>query len=198
MVSGSSANLVSAGSGTNSLTGADTYGGTTTINAGSTLAIGGAGQLGGGNYSATIVDNGVLNYSSSAAQTLSGVISGSGRLLVGSGNLTLPTATANTYTGGTLISGGIVQAQNGASFGTGTITNSGGTILLPNNAALTIGNNVWVTGSSIIDQNSYAGNNNIGGTFGGKRNRICHQSGANWFDDIFDIDHRRGNDQFFG
>ncbi len=167
VVSGSSANLVSAGSGTNSLNGVDTYGGTTTINAGSTLAIGGAGQLGGGIYSPAIVDNGVFNYNSSASQTNSGVISGSGRLLVGAGNLTLPTATANTYTGGSLINGGIVQAQNAASFGTGAITNNGGTILLLPAAALTFANNLWITGASILDQNNYNGSDIFNGTLGG-------------------------------
>ncbi len=167
VVSGSGANLVAAGAGTNSLNAVETYGGSTTINAGSMLAIGGVGQLGSGAYSPPIIDNGILNYNSSAAQTFSGVISGSGLLKVSAGNLTLPTAIANTYTGGTLLNGGIVQPQNAASFGTGTITNNGGTILLPAAAALSYANNVWSTGTSIIDQNNYAGNNNFNGTFGG-------------------------------
>jgi len=166
VVGGSSANLVATGSGTNSLLATNTYGGTTTINAGSTLVIGGAGQLGStGTNTQSIVDNGIFNYNSSAIQTLSGVVSGSGILKSGAGNLTLPVA--NTYTAGTVINGGIVQPQNGASFGTGAVTNNGGTILLLPAAALTFANNLWFTGTSFLDQSNYAGNDTFNGTFGG-------------------------------
>ena len=49
------------------------------INSG-TLAIGGAGQLGGGNYAGTVSNYGLLNYNSSANQTFSGAIGGGGGL----------------------------------------------------------------------------------------------------------------------
>jgi autotransporter-associated beta strand protein len=159
------ANLAVTGSGTVSLNGVDTYGGSTTISAGSTLVIGGAGQLGSGIYTPAIVDSGVLNYNSSAAQILSGVISGSGLLENSTGFLTL--LAANTYTGGTLINGGVIMASNSVSFGTGAITNNGGTILLPAATALTFANNLWVTGTSIIDQNNYVGSDTFNGTLSG-------------------------------
>jgi len=86
------------------LDGVNTYTGPTTILSG-LLAIGGAGQLGGGSYAAAITNNGTLNFNSSANQTLSGVISGSGSFKQsGSGTLTL--AGANTYLGATTVSAG--------------------------------------------------------------------------------------------
>ena len=67
---------------TGSLTlyGVNTYSGATTINSGSLLTMGGSGSLGSGSYSAVVTNNGVFNYNSSAAQTLSGIISGIGTL----------------------------------------------------------------------------------------------------------------------
>jgi autotransporter-associated beta strand protein len=77
------------GAGTANLSAVNTYSGPTSISQG-TLAITGAGQLGGGLYAANILNIGTFNYASSAAQTLSGAISGSGGLTVsGSGALTL-------------------------------------------------------------------------------------------------------------
>ncbi len=109
------------GSGAVSLTGNNTYTGQTTVAAG-TLTIGGSGLLGGGNYATNLVDNGLLNYASSVAQTNSGVIFGGGDLLAsGSGTLTL--MGNNTYYGMTTVTGGVLRIQNanalgGTTFGT--------------------------------------------------------------------------------
>jgi autotransporter-associated beta strand protein len=93
--------------GTLELTAANIYSGATTISAG-TLTIGGSGSLGSGNYAATIANSGTFNYNSSAAQTLSGLISGTGSLgLNGAGTLTL--SAANSYSGGTTVSAGTLQ-----------------------------------------------------------------------------------------
>jgi autotransporter-associated beta strand protein len=59
------------------------------------------------------------------------------------------------------------MASNSASFGTGAITNNGGTILLPAATALTFANNIWITGSSIIDQNNYGGSDVFNGNLSG-------------------------------
>jgi len=114
--SGGSLTLASTISGgTLKLSGVNTYNGLTTINSGSALSITGAGQLGGGNYLDTITDDGSFTYNSTASQTLSGMISGSGALTQsGSGMLKL--AAANTYGGTTTISAGTLQSE-GSSVG---------------------------------------------------------------------------------
>jgi len=128
----STGGLSKLGAGSLTLAGANNYTGDTTINAG-TLTLGGAGVLGGGNYAGDITNNGALNYSSSSAQTLSGVISGNGTLTqAGAGTLTLITS-ANSYAGGTTITGGILALgtdyganENAGSLGSGKVAVSGG------------------------------------------------------------------------
>jgi len=74
-----------------------------------------------------ITNNATFKYDASGlAQTLSGIIRGTGLLQVNSGTLTL--SGANTYSGGTTISGGTLQVGAGGtngSVGTGNITDNG-------------------------------------------------------------------------
>ena len=108
--------LIKSGAGMMLLSGSNIYTGPTTISAG-TLTIGGAGQLGGGWYAANIANSGAFVYSSTAAQTLSGVISGPGTLTqAGPGTLTL-IGSGNTYKGGTTVSGGVLQIAADAQLG---------------------------------------------------------------------------------
>ena len=85
------------GAGTLELDTVNTFTGGTTIGAGA-LTIGGAGQLGGSVYSAPIANNGTLTYNSSAPQTLSGAITGTGAL-VQNGASTLVVSGPNSYSG---------------------------------------------------------------------------------------------------
>jgi autotransporter-associated beta strand protein len=121
--------LTKIGTGTLTLTGVNAFSGNLTNSAG-TLAIGGAGQLGGGSYAGIITNNAALVFGSTAAQTLSGVISGSGALtLNGPGTLTL-TGT-NTYRGGTTVNGGLLLLNTPGRSATGSgavIVNDGGTL----------------------------------------------------------------------
>ncbi|WP_193760045.1 autotransporter-associated beta strand repeat-containing protein [Azorhizobium caulinodans] len=127
------------GDGALSLYGANTYTGNTTITAG-TLTVGGAGSLGSGTYAGNIsIASGTsFNYASSAAQTLSGNISGDGDLTVGgTGSLTL--SGNNTYTGGTTNLNGALVASGGSAIGDTSAVLMGNSASLTISAAETIG-----------------------------------------------------------
>jgi autotransporter-associated beta strand protein len=124
IVSGTGA-LNQNGSGTLTLTGVNSYTGNTTISAG-TLTIGGSGQLNNGAYAGLITNNGVFNYNSTATETLSGGVTGSGVFEQGAGTVIL--SGADTYTGGTVVSGNgnLTFANNaGTTPATGTVTLNG-------------------------------------------------------------------------
>ena len=146
--SGTTGALVMDGTGSLSLSGANTYTGGTTLNSGTT-SIGAADNLGTGSITfdggtlettaaltdAAAIDlntTGTLNNSGNN-DTLSGVISGSGSItFTGTGATTL--SGANTYSGGTTVDGGgLLSVDSGNSVGTGAITLNSGA--LGNNAS---------------------------------------------------------------
>ena len=106
--SSSATSLTKAQAGTWVLSGLNTYTGGTTISGG-TLTIGGSGYLGGGSYAGAITDNGTFIYASSAAQTLSGTISGSGGLYMNNAAGFLALTGQSSYSGGTYIQSGVLQ-----------------------------------------------------------------------------------------
>ncbi|HVM50452.1 MAG TPA: autotransporter-associated beta strand repeat-containing protein [Candidatus Acidoferrum sp.] len=122
---GAGGSLTINGDSTLTLTNVNSYTGNTTISAGG-LTIGGAGSLGSGSYAGAIANSGTFTYNSSAAQTLSGVVSGTGALnQTGSGTLTL-TGT-DTYTGATTVSAGKLLVNGSLAAGS-AVTVSGGTL----------------------------------------------------------------------
>jgi len=147
--------LVKAGPAVLTLSGTNSYSGTTTISNG-TL------QLNGSTLAGSVVNNGTLAFNESAAASYSGVISGSGAVTsVGTGTLTLKSTTASTYSGGTFISAGMLSLGTGgtaantasaAGLGSGQVTlNAGGMLRLwiKNNSSFTIANGFLFNGGTV-------------------------------------------------
>jgi autotransporter-associated beta strand protein len=160
--------LTVSGTGTLTLSGVSTYTGATTIGAGSTLTIGGAGQLGSGSYAGNIPNSGTFIYNSSAAQTLSGVISGNGALIVsGAGTLTL--SGVNNYMGATTVSAGTLTVGNGTSgslnsataltMGTGTFTLFGNTGSATSQTVASLSTAAGTTSSITLNPNGSSNSN---------------------------------------
>lgn len=131
---GSGLDVNQIGTGKTILTADNTYGGTTTISAG-TLQIGNdgtTGTLGSGN----VTNNSALIFNRSDATSYAGDISGSGTVTKqGAGTLTL--SGSNSYTGATTVNAGTLSVSSDNNLGTGSITLNGG--------------NLAVTGTTTID-----------------------------------------------
>ncbi len=132
------------------LLGANTYNGTTTVDSGTTLEIGGSGTL----ASSAIALAGTLEFASSATTSIS-ALSGAGTLAKsGAGTLSLNSANAN-FSGVVTVSQGILSLGNAAALGTASsITVSGGSINLNGN---TIATAITLAGGSLTGAANYAG-----------------------------------------
>jgi autotransporter-associated beta strand protein len=109
-----------AGPGTLVLTASEPYDGATTISSG-TLTMGGAGSLGSGTYAGNILNNAALIFNSTAEQSLSGSISGTGTLTM-MGAVTNTLSGANTFSGGTTLQGtGVLALNHSKALGTGVL-----------------------------------------------------------------------------
>ncbi|WP_312284314.1 autotransporter-associated beta strand repeat-containing protein [Yokenella regensburgei] len=122
-ISGAQLALVQA-TGTQILTGSNSYGGGTAINTGANLQLGNGGTS--GSITGNVTNNGALTFNRSDAVTFTGLISGSGAInQTGTGTTVL--TGANSYSGGTTISAGTLQLGNGGTSGsiTGNVANNG-------------------------------------------------------------------------
>ncbi len=163
--------LTKLAAGTTSLTGNNTYAGTTTISAG-TLSIGAggtAGTLGTG----AVTNNATLQFNRSDDVTIAAAISGTGALSqVGSGTTTL--TGANTYSGTTTISAGTLSVGAGGTagtLGTGAVVNNG-TLAFNRSNSISIANVISGTGgvtqagagtTTLLGANTYSGTTTISG-----------------------------------
>ncbi|GAR26388.1 outer membrane protein IcsA autotransporter precursor [Salmonella enterica] len=158
---GGTGSVVKSGDKTLTLSGGNTYTGGTTISGG-TLVATNVEALGSGD----VTDNAVLELNTGGDFT--NAISGSGQV-VKSGDKTLTLSGANSYTGGTTISGGTLVASNVEALGTGDITDNA---TLELNAGGDFANNIGGTGSvvksgdktlTLSGSNTYTGGTTISG-----------------------------------
>ncbi|RDS78904.1 hypothetical protein DWU98_20505 [Dyella monticola] len=163
--------------GTEVLTGANTYTGSTTINGG-TLQLGNGGTS--GSVVTDVLDNGTLAFDRSDTNAVFGnVISGSGSVVQnGTGTLTL--SNSNTYSGGTVINAGTLSGTT-SSFGNGAITDDASLVLSQSSDgtltnAISGSGSLSVNGSGTITfsgSNSYSGGTSItAGTLVGDSNSL--------------------------
>ena len=90
-----------------------------------------------------------------ADKTFAGVITGAGGFTLGSSSTNALTLSGdNAYTGGTIVSGGTLKAENPGALGTGTVEVQSGAALSLDTTSLAIGSNSYTQDSgSILDLN---------------------------------------------
>ena len=130
------------------LTGANSYKGGTTINAGSLQIGDGVGGTS-GSIVGDVTNNSLLRFGRSDATTFAGTISGTGMTQILTGNVTL--TADNTYTGGTsVLNGASLSVGNGGktgSIGAPGYIFVGGSLIFNRSNDLTIGGSMVGTGS---------------------------------------------------
>ncbi|QRI63769.1 autotransporter domain-containing protein [Shinella sp. PSBB067] len=139
--------VVQAGAGTLTLTGMNTYTGTTTINDASTLALSGQGRI---NTSSQVIVNGTLDVSAAASAKVV-TLAGSGEVVLGSQSLSI-TQGSDTFSGVITGTGGL-GVQGGTQILIGENTFEGG-VGLNQGATLQIGDG-GSTGSIVADVTNY-------------------------------------------
>lgn len=133
--------LIKRGAGTATLTANNSYGGTTTITAG-TLQIG-SGSTTGSLGTGAVTNSGTLAFNRSNAMTVSNTISGTGAVThIGSGTTTL--TGVNNYSGTTTVTGGTLRFNGNSSAATGAVSVASGATL---GGTGSIGGAVNVTGT---------------------------------------------------
>ena len=159
-ISGSNTLIINSGSNTGTVilsNATNTYSGNTTINGG-TLQVVSAGTLGSGSYAGniSIATGATFKYSSSAAETLSGAISGAGTLTKDTATSTLTVSNANTLLAGPVnVNAGTLALTNPSALGgsTGGLLSIGaaGTVDLQYAGTVNLASLSMVSGSSIVD-----------------------------------------------
>ena len=150
-----------AGTNTVTLSGANTYSGTTTIASGTLEFTGSTSSLTG-----NIIDNAALVFSQNANSSASGIISGTGTVIQ-QGTSTLILSGTNTYSGGTTINGGTLSVSADSNLGatSGAVTLGGGTLAYTGSGG-TIANAITTSGAGTTNvlTNSSTGTETLTGS----------------------------------
>jgi autotransporter-associated beta strand protein len=174
VIEGTNGKLTKQGSGTLTLSGANSFDGVLTISAG-TVSVG-AGSTVGTIATQSVVNSGTLMFNRSDAITYAGVVSGTGALQKsGLGTLTL--SNANTYSGNTTINalGGNITISGTGSLGTVTA----GSAVYPGNIAITDSGSTLTFGSSTTQE--FSGIVSGAGSLTKSGNGTLTLSGANTY-----------------
>ena len=153
-------------SGTQILSGAVNYGGTTTVDSGTTLKMNGPVTLGG-----ALVDNGTFNVTLANNDITVSNLSGAGTVTLGAKNLTV-TAPSSTFSGainstggGLTVGGSGTLTLTGSNGYTGaTNINSGGTLSIGTGGDISASSGVTVAGTLSVDNTSGITISNLTGT----------------------------------
>jgi autotransporter-associated beta strand protein len=132
VISGATTTLTKGAAGVMNLTAANTYGGSTTINAG-ILKLSGASSLTAGSYAAGIAvgSGATLQDSSSVDHVLTGVISGNGGIVKDTSTSALTLSGNNAFTGSVTLNAGTINVTHNNGLGTaaGGVIVANGTVL---------------------------------------------------------------------
>ncbi|SFS06523.1 autotransporter-associated beta strand repeat-containing protein [Dyella sp. OK004] len=167
---GGTGGIVKQSSGMLTLSGANTYTGGTTINAG-TLALGIGGSLS-ASGPVTLATGGIFDLSAAGAQTIGSLAGTGGTVNIGANTLTLAPAGSGTFGGAIAGSGGVVingtgtQTLTGANAYAGGTSIQSGTLALGAGGSLAAGSSLTLAPAGTFDITA-AGNQAIGVLTGG-------------------------------
>ena len=168
-IEGTGGMLIKNGAGTLTLSGTNTYTGSTAVNNGGTLSLASGATL---TSDVTLNDLSTLQFDNAASLSFSNGIAGTGGKLVKNGAGTLTLSGTNAYTGSTTVNdGGTLSLASGATLTSDVTLNDSSTLQFDNAASLAFSNGIAGTDGKLVKNGagtltfttaqSYTGNTDI-------------------------------------